>query len=203
MTSRAGRVIIYYRLESKTITTDSPAPTPAPESTFSHPEFYKNHRFRTEQGVLLYQLLFYEWAFPHKNKVLYTLKDQEHHGFPSLYRLYLETGDPTEYEFAKKYFDSYEHWKTLAQKDFIKAKVSAWREELDLKIRSEALSRIIRESKSNSKNSFVANKFILEKGYVERAKKGRPSKEQISTAAKELAKDQEVLNSDFLRVVGS
>jgi hypothetical protein len=79
--------------------------------------------------------------------------------------------------------------------------IARWREELDIKLRSEALNRIVTESKSGSKSSFMANKFLLEKGWAAKDKKGRPSKDQVLSAAKELAKDNEVTNEDYLRVV--
>jgi hypothetical protein len=47
----------------------------------------------------------------------------------------------------------------------------------------------------------MANKFLLEKGWAAKDKKGRPSKDQVLSAAKELAKDNEVTNEDYLRVV--
>ncbi len=136
-----------------------------------------------------------------KDKVIYTLKDQDHEGFPSLYRLYMDEADPTEYIFATKYFDSYDHWMNLTRRPWFKTIVARWRDELDVQIRATALKRIIAESKSSSKNAFMANKYLLEKGWKHEGK-GRPSKDQIQAAAKEEAHKDKVLESDFLRVVG-
>lgn len=165
-------------------------------------EVYANHKFRDTNGRRLYKKLFFETTGggEDKAKVLYTLKDQDHEGFPSLYRLYMSEADPTEYIFATKYFDSYDHWKSLSSREWIKEIVARWREELDVKIRADALKRIISESKSASKNSFVANKYLLEKGWIQ-AGKGRPSKESIQAAVKEEAQKSKVLEDDFLRVV--
>lgn len=168
------------------------------------PEFYQNHKFRDTNGRRLYKKLFFETTLggEDKRKVLYTLKDQDHEGFPSLYRLYMAEADPTEYIFATKYFDSYDHWKNLSGRPWFKEIVARWREELDVKIRAEALKRIIGESKSASKNAFTANKYLLEKGWIHEGK-GRPSKEQIQAAAKEEAQKSITLEEDFLRVVGN
>jgi len=166
------------------------------------PEFYQNHKFRDVHGRRLYKKLFYETtlAGDAKDKVLYTLKDQTHEGFPSLYQLYMAEADPTEYIFSTKYFDSYDHWKTLSSREWFKPIVARWREELDVQIRANALKRIIAESKSSSKNSFMANKYLLEKGWVSEGK-GRPSKDQVLAAAKEEAQKAQTLEEDFLRVV--
>jgi hypothetical protein len=171
------------------------------ESTgFVFPELYKDNPFRDNMGHRLFQMLFWELS---KNKAmaLYTLKDFDHEGCKSLYRLYMAEMDPTEYRFATKYFDSYDHWIAISKKQWMSPFIARWREELDIKLRSEALNRIVTESKSGSKSSFMANKFLLEKGWAAKDKKGRPSKDQVLSAAKELAKDNEVTNEDYLRVV--
>lgn len=167
-------------------------------------EVYQNHKFRDTNGRRLYKKLFFETTLggEAKDKVLYTLKDQDHEGFPSLYRLYMQEADPTEYIFATKYFDSYDHWKGMTTRPWFKEIVARWREELDVKIRADALKRIIAESKSASKNSFVANKYLLEKGWISQGK-GRPSKEQVQAAVKEEAEKAKVLDDDFLRVVSN
>jgi hypothetical protein len=172
-------------------------------TTVSFPVAYQNHKFREPTGRRLYKKLFWEMtnSGEDKSKVLYTLKDQPHEGFPSLYQLYLAEADPTEYVFATKYFDSYDHWKTLSTKTWIKELVARWREELDVSIRAGALKRIISESKSNSKSAFMANKYLLEKGWSKN-EKGRPSKEAVQAAIKEEAQKSQVLEQDFLRVVG-
>jgi hypothetical protein len=165
-------------------------------------EAYANHKFRDTNGRRLYKKLFFETTLggEDKSKVLYTLKDFDHEGFPSLYRLYMQEADPTEYIFATKYFDSFDHWKNLTGRPWFKEIVARWREELDVSIRAAALKRIIAESKSASKNAFTANKYLLEKGWIQNGK-GRPSKEAIQAAAKEEAQKSQVLEDDYLRVV--
>jgi hypothetical protein len=166
-------------------------------------EAYKDHPFKDEQGRLLYSKLFYERCVPAtRQKVRYTLKDQEHEGYPSLYQLYMESEDPTEYAFATKYFDSYNHWINLTQAEWFKEYITRFRTELETKLRSKALASIIKEARSGSKNAFLANKYLLEKGWQPKGTKGRPSKDQIQKAAEEIATEDRNLKEDYLRIVG-
>jgi hypothetical protein len=137
-----------------------------------------------------------------KDKVKYTLKDFDHQGYPSLYRLYLEVSDPTEYTFATKHFYNYDHWMKVSQTRWMAPLVSKWRTELELKIRSAALARLIAEGKATtSKNSFQANKYLLEKGWLDKESKGRPSKEAVQAEAKRQAAELKTLDEDYLRIV--
>lgn len=165
---------------------------------------HKDSKFRDEWGRLLYSKLFYERTVPAtRGKVLYTLKDQDHEGYQSLYLRYLDSNDPTEYAFATEYFESYEHWLTLTGQAWFKPFLERFRLDLETRIRSKALKAIIVESKSGSKNAFVANKYLLEKGWVEKKgnTKGAPSKLDIANAAKDIAESAKSTEEDYLRVV--
>ncbi len=137
-----------------------------------------------------------------KAKVLYTLKDFPHAGYKSLYLEYLSAADPTEYSFATTFLHNFDHWERLCKCKWFLPYVTRWRKELELKIRSAALKRLMAEGKSDSKNAFQANKYLLEKGWIERNEKGRPSKDQIQQEAKRQAEDQKVLDADFIRIIG-
>lgn len=166
---------------------------------------HKDSKFRDEWGRLLYSKLFYERTIPAtRGKVLYTLKDQDHEGAESLYKNYLTIGDPTEYAFATEYFESYEHWLTLTQQAWFKPYLERFRRDLETRIRSKALKAIITEAKSGSKNAFVANKYLLDRGWVDKPKntKGRPSDIDIKNAAKDIAEDKKKTEEDYLRVIG-
>src|SRR3990167_1337022 len=100
-------------------------------------ENIKLNPFKNASGARLTQALFYEETGADKSSVIYTLKDQDHEGFPSLYRLYIEMEDILEYEFANKYLDNWSHWEWLTQAGWFKPYVLRWRKELELKIRSK------------------------------------------------------------------
>lgn len=157
-------------------------------------------KFKNHQNVRYLQALFFEQAGADKSKVVYTLKDDDHEGYPSLYRLYLAAGDITEYNFATAYLDGWEHWEMLCDCSWFKPYISRWRRELELKIRSEALAEIINESKSGSRNAFAAQKFLVTRGYSETAEKGRPSKQEVRDEAKRIANDHFRLREDLARL---
>jgi hypothetical protein len=148
--------------------------------------------------------LFFEQTGADKSTVMYTLKDTDHSGYPSLYRLYMETDDPTEWEFSQRYLDGWEHWEMLTRCAWFKPFIERWRKELELRMKSKSLAKIKAEAKTGSKESFMANKYLLEKGWEPKETKGRgrPSKDEINKAAEEIAKVDGQLSADFERIVG-
>jgi hypothetical protein len=159
--------------------------------------------FRSPSGSRYLKGLFYEETGADKSTVVYTLKDQDHMGFPSLYRLYMETDDPTEWKFANQHLDGWEHWEMLCRCSWFIPYVQRWRKELQLRIASHALARIMAESKTNSRDSFTANRYLLERGWMpkEANKGGRPSKDSIRAAAHQIASEGLQVASDFDRLM--
>lgn len=114
--------------------------------------------------------------------VKFTLKDRDAHGYPSLYRLYMEASDITEWDFANAHFDSYDHWLKLCDCDWFKPYLTKWRRDLEVKLKSQALKGVIDKAASNDKDKLQALKYLLDKGYTskEQPKRGRPSKLEIA-----------------------
>lgn len=137
--------------------------------------------------------LFYETTGADKTGVVYTLKDTDHIvdgvAFPSLFRLYMEVGDPTEYQFAVTHLNGWEHWQMLSNSTWFKEFADRWRWELELRLRSEAVKRIIEESKEG-RSKFNANKFLVDGGWIPKEDSkvpvGRPSQERIKQEAERL-----------------
>lgn len=143
--------------------------------------------------------LFFETTTADKSTVIYTLKDQDHEGFPSLYRLYLEMSDPLEYDFANTYLGGWEHWQQLTHATWFDPYITRWREELELKIRSEALIRLREDAKSSSRSAAASNRFLLEKGWVPK-EAGRPTKKAVKEEAQRKARLLESYTDDFNRI---
>lgn len=167
-----------------------------------------NPKFRNATNGRYLKGLFYETTMADKSSVSYTLKDWDHTVdgivYPSLYRLYLEKEDLTEYDFANSYLDGWEHWEMLTNCTWFKPYVSRWRKELSLKIKAKALSRLKAEAASSSKNAFVANKYLVEKGWVDsedKPSRGRPSKDEIKAAANEIAITDRRIADDYERIL--
>lgn len=168
-----------------------------------------NPKFRNATNGRYLKGLFYETTMADKSSVSYTLKDWDHTVdgivYPSLYRLYLEKEDLTEYDFANSYLDGWEHWEMLTNCTWFKPYVERWRKELSLKLKARALNRLKAEAASSSKNAFLANKYLIEKGYVESEGKssgrGRPSKDEIQAAANEIAITDRRIQDDYDRLI--
>ena len=127
-------------------------------------------------GRPLTQSLFLEIGY--SDFAIYTLKefDHEYNGklYPSLKKLYLKEEDPTEYAFAEKYLLGWQHWKRLCDNKVIAKHIEEWREELELKIRSQAI-RDMQSLCASESGNFSAAKFLADRGWEKRSA-GRPSK---------------------------
>lgn len=151
----------------------------------------------------LTQSLFLEMSYTDKSSVLYTLKDVDHEGYKSLYRLYMEMGDVSELNFARTYFDGWEHWTRICELDWFKPYVTRWREELELQVKAQALKNIQNVAKDvKHRSSYEANKFLLQGGWKgkEESKAGRPSKEKIREEAHKLHLDSKATSADYERI---
>lgn len=168
-------------------------------------EAFNDSSFRLSNRKRLLKGLFYEMTSSDKTGVKYTLKDEDHLGYPSLSRLYLSVSDPTEYQFALSYLESWDHWQQLCECTWFKPFIARWRQELEVKLKSEAIAAIIKDSRdSHSKTKFTANRFIVEKGWEPKEgqsrNRGRPSKESIKQAATDLLTDSADVHEDFKRL---
>jgi hypothetical protein len=119
-------------------------------------------RFRDDRGTFFTQALFLELAYD--PRAIYTLQhdDRMYKGewYPSIRRLYVETMDPTEYEFAKRYFFSWEHWQKTAANAAVAVEVQKWRDELAAALRAAAVAKIVAQADT----SFQAAKWLADNG---------------------------------------
>lgn len=159
--------------------------------------------FRSSSGNRYLEGLFFERTGADKATVMFTLKDQDHLGFPSLYRLYMAEADLLEWRFATTHLEGWEHWTMLCACEWFKPLVERWRKELELKLRGEALVRIIADSKSGSRSAATSNRLLIEGGWAtEKNSKGRPSKADVKAEAKRLAQADQATEQDLQRVLG-
>ena len=146
--------------------------------------------------------LFLEESYEDRSTVLYTLKDVDHDGYPSLYRKYLEMADLTEIEFARAYFDGWEHWQMVCAAPWFKPFITRWRKELELTLRARALNAVKAVADNpDHKSSYDANKYLLSGNWkTEKDKVGRPSKDEIKRQANELFISQNDTQADLTRI---
>lgn len=135
-----------------------------------------------------------------KSSCVYTLKSQDHLGYPSLYRLYMEANDPTEYSFAVSHLDGWDHWEQLSQCQWFQSYLNKWRRELEIRFKSRAVADLIALAQTNPKDAVQINKFLVSRGWVDKDKKGRPSAHDIKRAAQEQADLDRQLTEDFERI---
>ena len=132
----------------------------------------KEKIFKDSMGRYITSGLFNETA-QQKTYVIYTLEEARN--------LYVMCNDPTGYAFANLYLADYKHWLALKESQALAAHLLQWEDELEVKIRSEALIRIHTHSKG--KDGYQASKYLAEAGW-NRNKVGRPNKAQIAREAK-------------------
>lgn len=119
---------------------------------------------------------------------------------PELKEKFLSCTDPYEYEFATAHLGGWDHWQVLQKAPFLAPHIAAWREELDIKLRSKALAGIFSIAVSDGKDAYQARKWIVEGGYAPKATKGRPSKAEVARKAKEIALEDRQVAEDFDRL---
>lgn len=150
------------------------------------------------QGRPLTQSLFLEIGYG--ETAIYTLKEVDHEWngktYFSLKRLYLETNDPTEYEFATKYLLSWKHWQRLCDNKVLRAYIDEWREELEIKLRSKAVKKMI---DSANKGGVQASKWLSDRGWAQRGA-GRPSKAQVASEKAFMARVDSEYGADVIRL---
>lgn len=163
------------------------------------------NKFRNLSNSRLLRGLFIETTLD-KTSALYTLRREDHpDGFVSLYRLYLESTvtDPTEYSFAVSHLDGWEHWETLSRCTWFKDHISAWRRELEVRTRSQALRKVLETAQGSSRDAFQANKYLLDGKWVDtpETKRGRKSKEAVKAEVRAMAAEERLFDEEFQRVM--
>ena len=154
-------------------------------------------QFKDVKGRYIVQGLFLEDSY-NTDLSVYTFDggDKLYKGslYPSLKRLYLEQGDVTEYEFAKKYCYDWPHWERLCKNAVVGRHIATWREELYLSLRSEGIATLI-DLAVNDK-SYQAAKYLADEGWVKN-KRGRPSNEEVEGEVARRAKIEKEFADDF------
>lgn len=157
-------------------------------------------------NVRLKKDLFFETT-PDKTNVVYTLKENDHLGYVSIYRVYQELEDLTEYKIATEYFDGVEHWDMLCREKWFQPYLMKMRRTLELKLKSRMAAILIQDAMSSeSKTSTASAKYLLDKGYdivsPDKRRAGRPSKQEIADAAADEALVKDLFNEDYNRILG-
>lgn len=152
---------------------------------------------KNSSGKHYTKALFLEMATT-EGTAVYTLKDYDHGQYRSLYLIYLDICDPTEYRFARLALDGWKHWEILQECQWLKPYISRWRSELAIKIQSEAISKIREIAGATGRDALSACKTLLELS-KNKTRVGRPNKEEKIDPAEE-ALQSRLVAEDLSRI---
>lgn len=159
----------------------------------------KQQKMVDKMGKYRTQSLFLEIGYG--DDAIFTLKDQDHvhdgKTYLSLRKMYLEFNDPTEYQFANEVLLGWKHWQRLCENKAVRKYIDEWREELEVKLRSQAILNTIREA---NKGHFQAAKWVADRGWASRGA-GRPSKEEIERNSRISERINNEFEADIIRLV--
>ena len=126
---------------------------------------------------------------------VYTLNGDP--AYNDIHKMFIASDDPTGYSFAIAAFDSWDHLQHLLKNcQWFRRHYDKWQNELEVKMRSEAIKNLVKQSK-DSKGSTAA-KYVAEKGWEK--KRGRPSNEEVEKERKQQAMIRDELSQDADRI---
>lgn len=103
-----------------------------------------------------------------------------------------------EYEFAMDVFGSWDHWNNLFRSFQLKDILQSWRDELNIKIKADALKTVLAQSKDSEKGLAAARALLA--GEHKGSKRGRPSTAEKERIAKEMNRSKDELDADMERL---
>lgn len=125
----------------------------------------------------------------------FSIQGEDHDGLLSMEKLFLQYyKDPTEYLFVKDVFDGdWDHWNQMKATKIVAPLYARWKRDAEAKLLAEVMGKVVETAfDDNNKNSFAAQKWLIERGNKTTAAKpvGRPKKDK---------KEPEVDNADLLK----
>ncbi len=149
----------------------------------------KPTKFKDHAGRYFTTGLFKETAVREKKYVLYTMEEAR--------QCYLECNDITGYSFATGYLGGWDHWLAFQKSPIVMSYVNKWEEELEVRIRSQAIKNIT--DLSSGDKGYQASKYLADKGW-KAAVKGRPSKASIEKEARVQSKMYDEFKSNITAI---
>ncbi len=147
--------------------------------------------YKNSSGKYLTKALFFELSLTPHTYAIFTTKNEDHEykgvTYRSFKKWYLEIADPTEYKTAAAMVGGWDHWLDLDKCVALKPLMKQCRDELEVRLRSDAVDIVLKDSKSEDSKSAVASaKWLSDKGYAPDKSKatrspGRPKKAAVSS----------------------
>lgn len=162
----------------------------------------RSHRFMG--GPLLYEANIQRQDIPVAD-ALFTMRTQdmihEKSGtyLFSLHKIYMSCSDPTEYQVAQKLFNSYKLWQAFVASVIVEPHIDELREELDLKLKSEAMAALRETMLTEGSKGTTAAKYLAEmkKAQGQQAESGSNSEKYKGRSAAGLQPSQAQLEDGF------
>jgi hypothetical protein len=129
-------------------------------------------KFKDTLGKWITTGLFHELSQSRHN-IIWTLAEAR--------KKYLDTEDPTGYTFATEHLGGWDHWQAIKNSPTLEAHIAKWEEEMEVRIRSQGLKRIMVHSKGDK--GYQAAKYLVEAQWIKN-EKGRPTKEKVDREAR-------------------
>lgn len=131
----------------------------------------------------------------------------DYEGLVNFRKEYVRLGDPTGYKLAELYLEDYDHWQQLMKASwFVEAK-AVWDIELDAKLKADAMQEIkklVSDEEVAPAVRLSAAKFMATGGHrakpEPKAKRGRPSKEEVEGELKREAELDRDFADDLKRI---
>lgn len=109
-------------------------------------------------------------------------------GYINARTTFIELQDPTGYKWAQKYLASWEHMERLLKAPWFVKEFEEWVAELEMKLKSEAIQKVIEIASQPGPQAYLAAKYIAAHDWKTRLHgRGRPSKEELSGELKRAA----------------
>lgn len=159
-----------------------------------------NDKFKDVQGRWRAGSLFWEQGYD-RDHAIYTLRESDHpDGYPSFSRLWIEIGDPEGYRQANELLGGWNHYKALLTSKWFSEYMEGVMEELEVKIRSEAILTMEMLKDKGGNGAMPAAKFLAEGKYKPARGRGRPSKAEVEIEARKQAAINSRVRDDMERL---
>lgn len=171
--------------------------------------FNKPATYRDQRGRWRTQSMFLEQSYgsTSQEKPVFTMKGEDipetmtQDALPSFRRLYLEIGDPSEYRQAKELCGGWEHWQELLKSKWFTDYITDLRSELAVQLRSQGLMKLLEIMNGDDPNKAATiARYFADQDYREKRKPGRPSNEEVSRQAREIAESNQRVQRDAARL---
>ena len=112
---------------------------------------------------------------------------------------FVHLGDPTGYKWAMLYLKDWEHWKKLVKCKWFAEALEGWRDELEIKIQSEAIEAIREASRGEDAKALAAARYLANREW-KKTPRGRPTRADIQAETRKMAQEQSQEQDDAARI---